>query len=559
MESEVVVRRRPDGTAAEVHVYTRDVSERVEDHQALLTSEERYRFLAMNSTDLVMRIDQTGLITFASPSVKTILGYEVRALIDTAVHDLVHRDDRDTSTAWMAGVRQLDDTIPEPFRFRMVRADGTPVWTETTMVAATGPDGAAVTEIQTSTRVVAQQVEAHERLQRSEQRFRAAVASSPMAVALVTPDHKVSLVNEAACRFLQATASELAGVDWRSWIHPIDQSLVIEAPVAARSVGPMALRFCDTSDDIRWGRATVTDLEGGTGFLVQIQDVTAERRRAELLMTQLARVASGTEPTDHIDPASVPGPAGRESKDGQYRMDQLIADATAEGWFRVHYQPIVDLATRHVVGREALVRIEHPTDGTLRPSAFLSRAEETGAIIELGRWVIDEAIATTAQRHRSGDAAWVAVNLSVAQLCQDDLVGLVQDAASRQGLALADIHLEVTESLLLLPESAGRAEVERLNTLGCEISLDDFGTGFSSLTYLRQPPVSALKLDRSSVSEVGREDQSTAIVAAVLDLARGLGLDVVAEGVETEQQAAALLAMGCPRAQGYLFGRPEPY
>ena len=167
MESEVVVRRRPDGTAAEVHVYTRDVSERVEDHQALLTSEERYRFLAMNSTDLVMRIDQTGLITFASPSVKTILGYEVRALIDTAVHDLVHRDDRDTSTAWMAGVRQLDDTVPEPFRFRMVRADGTSVWTETTMVAATGPDGAAVSEIQTSTRVVAQQVEAHERLQRS--------------------------------------------------------------------------------------------------------------------------------------------------------------------------------------------------------------------------------------------------------------------------------------------------------------------------------------------------------------------------------------------------------
>ncbi len=102
------------------------------------------------------------------------------------------------------------------------------------------------------------------------------------------------------------------------------------------------------------------------------------------------------------------------------------------------------------------------------------------------------------------------------------------------------------------------AAVSEINALGCEISLDDFGTGFSSLTYLRQLPVSALKLDRSFVSEVGREDQSTAIVAAVRDLARGLGLDVVAEGVETEQQAAALLAMGCPRAQGYLFGRPGP-
>ena len=151
------------------------------------------------------------------------------------------------------------------------------------------------------------------------------------------------------------------------------------------------------------------------------------------------------------------------------------------------------------------------------------------------------------------------MNVSATQLSHDDVVGAVTAALHRHGLGPGSIHVEVTESTLLLPEGTGLAEVARLDAMGCRISLDDFGTGFSSLTYLRQMPVSTLKLDRSFVRDVGLDRESTTIVSAILELADGLGIDVIAEGIENEQQATVLASMGCSKGQGYLFGQPEAF
>ena len=289
----------------------------------------------------------------------------------------------------------------------------------------------------------------------------------------------------------------------------------------------------------------------------------------------LAVVRPGTRATEVLhdaglaaraDPRSGPGvswvwfdAAKHPESFDQRDAEALIRDALENDWLRLHYQPVVDLRSRKVVGREALVRIDHPEEGIIEPSLFLGRAEQTELILSLGRWVIDEAAAHAARLREAGDDTWVAVNVSATQLSHDDVVGAVTAALHRHGLDPGSIHVEVTESTLLLPEGTGLAEVARLDAMGCRISLDDFGTGFSSLTYLRQMPVSTLKLDRSFVRDVGLDRESTTIVSAILELADGLGIDVIAEGIENEQQATVLASMGCSKGQGYLFGQPEAF
>jgi len=227
---------------------------------------------------------------------------------------------------------------------------------------------------------------------------------------------------------------------------------------------------------------------------------------------------------------------------------------------RVFYQPVVDLTSGAVAGVEALVRWEHPQHGVVSPASFIPVAEETGLIVPIGAWVLDEATAQVARwRERSwGRNLTVNVNLSARQLRQPDLIPALMAALLESGTDPARLCLELTETTFMEDARSHREALAGIQALGVGLAIDDFGTGYSSLTYLKRLPVSVLKIDQAFVRGLGRDASDTAIVKSVIDLAHALGLVVVAEGVEEGDQVAHLRQLGCDLAQGYFFARPQP-
>ena len=225
----------------------------------------------------------------------------------------------------------------------------------------------------------------------------------------------------------------------------------------------------------------------------------------------------------------------------------------------LHYQPVVALGSGEIVGLEALVRWNHPERGLLDPGEFVSIAEDSGLIEPIGRWVQETACRQALGWHalrpdqRPLD---VAVNLSARQVAHRDLAGQVREVLARTGLDPVNLRLEVTESVLVEESASAMATLEALSELGVRLVLDDFGTGYSSLAYLNRFPFDALKIDRSFVDGLGLEQERTAIVEAVIGMARALSLDAIAEGVENEEQLSELRRLGCDFAQGHLFSRP---
>ena len=222
---------------------------------------------------------------------------------------------------------------------------------------------------------------------------------------------------------------------------------------------------------------------------------------------------------------------------------------------KVHYQPLADLESGAILGFEALLRWDHPTLGAISPEMFVRLAEESGLIIKLGEWVLREACGEAA---RWNPPLKLSVNLSPLQFLHDDLVGSVERVLAETGLEASRLDLEVTEGLLIKDGAGALATLERLKTLGVRISMDDFGTGYSSLSYFRMFPFDKVKIDRSFIADMIGNPQARAIIRSVIGLGRGLGVPVLAEGVETDEQLAALRAEGCDQVQGYLISRPNP-
>jgi predicted signal transduction protein with EAL and GGDEF domain len=227
--------------------------------------------------------------------------------------------------------------------------------------------------------------------------------------------------------------------------------------------------------------------------------------------------------------------------------------AVANGELRLDYQPLARIGG-DIVGFEALVRWDHPVRGLVPPGIFIPLSEESGSIIAIGEWILRAACREA--------AAWpkplqIAVNISPVQFRREDIVQLVHTALLESGLAPGRLELEITESVLIDDFSRAVSILRRLKSLGVRVALDDFGTGYSSMSYLQAFPFDKIKIDRSFVSNLEQSAQSKVIVRGVIGLARGLGLPVVAEGVETRPQFELLARYGCDIAQGYLIGRPS--
>ncbi|HKU71208.1 MAG TPA: EAL domain-containing protein [Burkholderiales bacterium] len=243
----------------------------------------------------------------------------------------------------------------------------------------------------------------------------------------------------------------------------------------------------------------------------------------------------------------------------QMKLENDLRNALLEEQYVLHYQPKFDLANGKMVGMEALIRWNHPSRGMVSPAEFIPLLEETGMILDVGRWALKRA----AIEH----AAWsaqgllpprIAVNVSPAQLRRKDFVDYVKEALASVAKAGERIDIEITESMLMEDVEGGIAKLKAMRELGINVAVDDFGTGYSSLSYLARLPITSLKIDRSFVIQMPKSPEQMAIVSTVISLARALNLKVVAEGVETEEQANLLRLLRCDEVQGYLFGRPVP-
>ncbi len=240
-------------------------------------------------------------------------------------------------------------------------------------------------------------------------------------------------------------------------------------------------------------------------------------------------------------------------------LEARLRRSIDNGDFHVRFQPIVRTDDGEVVGVEALVRWDAPDYGLMLPAYFIPLAEETGLIVPLGRWVLEQAcrtVQTWTVRHADRAPLSVSVNLSALQFSQHELAEEVAATLARTGLAPAQLCLEITETILMSDTAATVAMLETLRELGVRVAIDDFGTGYSALSYLKRFPTDVVKLDRSFIGELDVDQVDTEIVGAVVRLSAALGIVVVAEGVETEAQRSALLRMRCPLMQGYLAARP---
>ena len=227
--------------------------------------------------------------------------------------------------------------------------------------------------------------------------------------------------------------------------------------------------------------------------------------------------------------------------------------------FELHYQPIVLLKNKEIVGFEALVRWRHPQRGLVSPGEFILTAEDPGLIVPLGWWVLQEAcrqMYVWQQQFALSPPLTISVNLASKQIIQPDAAERVEQILQATGLHPSSLKLEITESSLIEHTEATIAMLQRLKTSGIELAIDDFGTGYSSLSYLHRFPIDTLKIDRSFVNKMDVELEKLELIRTIATLAWNLSMDVVAEGIETQQQLSHLKALGCEYGQGYLFSKP---
>ncbi len=536
--------------------------------------DERFRALVQNLADIITIHREDGTTIFESPSAARILGYGPNGLINRIPFDAIHPRDR---PAVQAGFRALVAglSVTDPIEFRFRHAEGRWIHLEgvgTNLLHEAGIGGIVLTSRDITQRKLAEQRIRH-------------VAHHDSLTGLPNRSLLRDRLTQALSR--ARARDELVAVLFAN----LDRFKAINDSLGHRGGDELLrqvaerLRGCvrDTDTVARFGGDEfVAVLAGAANLPVAVAVQKILQVCAEPYDVDGQPVVVGTSigvamhPGDGRDPdtllrnADAAMSAAKSAGPGTFRfftsdlnaraheslqIEAGLRAAIQNGGFQLTYQPKVDLATHAIRGAEALVRWTH-RGLNVPPGVFIPIAEESGLIVQIGEQVLEKACRQCAEWRRQGFEFPVAVNLSPRQFRQQDLPATIARLLEQTGLPPRCLELEITESTFIEDPDAVAADIANLRRLGVLISIDDFGTGFASLNYIRRFAFDVLKIDRSFIEGIPREQGHAAIVEAVIMLSNALGIEVVAEGVETAEQVAVLSAYGCGLAQGYYFSPP---
>ncbi len=555
-----------------------DVTERKRAEQALGESEERFRDLFENARDAMFSYDLRGRMLSANQRAAEISGYAIDELLSLNISEIVAKDFH------VIGAEALKRTFNgdnAPYELEIVAKAGHRIPIEITSRIILGRRGEPRT-VQAIGRDVTDRKLAEETIRRLayhdaltdlpnralfEDRLQVALAQArrqneQLAVMFLDLD-SFKVVNDtlghgAGDKLLQCVGRDLASMvrdgDTVARVGGDEFTLLlagIEGPDDAIDVAKRILECLRQSRVINGTEFRTTGSVGITTYPADGDDGETLLRNADTAMYRAKERGR--------DRYQLYTAAMNVTMMERLAVEQDLRHALVRNELRLFYQPIVSVETGLVTGAEALIRWRHPERGLVLPDDFIPLAEETGLILEIGEWVLREACRQIVDWRKQGlGVELVAVNLSARQLQQEDLVARVGGIIRESGVLPSLIQLEITEGAVLKNVDYAITMLQQLGEMGFEIALDDFGTGYSSLTYLKRFPIDGVKIDRSFVRDLEHDASDATIVSTVIAMADNLHLNVIAEGVETEQQLEFLRQRGCSEYQGYLFSRPVP-
>jgi diguanylate cyclase (GGDEF)-like protein/PAS domain S-box-containing protein len=553
------------------------VRDAVQADKAQRQTEARFGWLVRNSSDLIMAVDAEGTIDYVSPSVERLLNSSTYALLGTSLTALAHPED----------VGSLDSLIKRAMassgrrvsgEWRIKQPDGSWLPVETVASSSSGSGSVEATGVVLNTRdlqerkVLEQKLTFqafHDPLTRLANRslFRERVehaldrrSATDTAVLFIDLDNfktiNDSLGHAAGDHVLVETAhrlrSCLRGEDTPARLGGDEFAVLLEdADVTAAARVAERIRLALGTPF--WVLGQEVFISASIGIAIRRENDSA----GELLRN--ADVAMYTAKSKGKACFEIFEPAMHDAVVARLGLEAELRRAIERQEFVVYYQPIVRLETGEVIGAEALVRWMHPTRGMVPPLEFIPLAEETGLIVPLGGWILRQACHQLAewQRLRGGGEPFVMnVNLSSRQLVRDAIADEVAAAVDESGIRASWLVLEVTETVLMADPVAAAAALGHIRDLGVRVALDDFGSGYSSLSHLRRFPIDIVKIDKSFVDDVAHAGAESAIARGIIELGRAMNIQTVAEGIEVDEQAEVLRTLGCELGQGFFFARP---
>ena len=539
-------------------------------------SEARFGSLIQHASDVVTVTDHNGRVIFQSPSVKRVLGYKRDELIGSSLTDLVHEADRDLAREILQAVTANDSNEPVAVRFRWRHRSGS--WRDMEAIHTNLLEDPTVAGVVLNARDVTEQVRLQAELEhqafhdpltdlanralfrdRVEHALeRRSAPDEPISVLFLDIDN-FKTVNDSlghsagdqllvdlaervrGCVRAEDTAARLGGDEFAVLLERSEEAELVAERISKALETPFYIDAKEVFVTVSVGISISELARGGADELLRDADAAM----------YTAKSAGGARsvifrPDMHLRALR------RLDLEGELRR------AISNDEFRLHYQPIIGLKDKRVCGFEALVRWSHPERGLLGPNEFISVAEDTGLIRPLGRWVLNAATRQAATwQVKFGRELTMAVNLSPQELAARELIADINRAVVESGIEPETLVLEMTEWVLMADTDLTTTKLGEIRELGVRLSVDDFGTGFSSLNYLRTFPIDSLKIAKPFLDNVPHSEQETALVRGIIELGHNLDLEIVGEGLERPEQWHALCEMNCDMAQGYLMARPQ--
>ncbi|MEO8437088.1 MAG: EAL domain-containing protein [Chloroflexota bacterium] len=546
-------------------------------NRKLRRSEERFRSLAQNSVDVNVVLLTDGSIAYESPAVERVLGHSVEGRLGTPFLDAAHPDDRDFAAQLFAEVLRTP-AVQLSGELRLRHADGS--WRHIEGVMKNLLSDPSVEGIVINYRDITTRKGLEDELRR--QAFHDSLTG--LANRALFADRLEHALDRSR-RFGHSLAVLFLDLDdFKTVNDSLGHAEGDELLIAVAQRLTLALRSGDTIARMGGDEFAIliedADDDGGPMEAAQHLLVSLEppfqHQGKELFVRAsigIATSSSGEPTADDVlrnaDVAMYTAKSNGKKRIEIFKPSMHVAALTRlalkgdleraleRDEFRLLYQPIMNLATNRIAGVEALIRWHHPRRGLVGPIEFIPVAEETGLIIPIGRWVLEEACRqATAWTPAEGGTMTVSVNVSGRQLQQPTFIAEVEEVLASTGLEPGRLTLELTESVLMHDAATATAMLVELKRLGVRLAIDDFGTGYSSLSYLRSFPIDELKIDRSFVASMGDGPEGSAVVLSIIKLGQTMHLETVAEGIETAQQLARLKMLGAGLGQGFFFARP---